>query len=305
MTRARDRIVVLVLLAACSGPNVIQPPAPPPALRPAPSIERIAALYPAIHGMAVSPDGALWFADSFKSRSDPPEVFRLDPPYDADPDPTGLRGTIPAGMAFIRGRLWACDAGDGTLTRYDVSLRAEQTWQIQGAWNVAPAGEDRWLVTTFGNEVVQATADGATRVVLSELEAPFDLVPVADGTLWVSEQGAVQGAPGRVSRWNADGTAAETVEYAWENPEGMAFDATGHLWVAETERHELVRVAKDGSVASVHPVAGLPVVITPALRGSLLVSVTGEDPHLLQITTGTTRGVSPPAGVAAERSPRD
>lgn len=58
-----------------------------------------------------------------------------------------------------------------------------------------------------------------------------------------------------LSSGNADGTAAAA---RFDNPYGVAVDANGTVWVADTDNHELRRIAANGVVTTVAGVSGTP-----------------------------------------------
>ncbi|MEM6991465.1 MAG: hypothetical protein AAF721_13235 [Myxococcota bacterium] len=273
-------------------PSVRPEPAvspPPPAKAPAPAptgatVTEVGPFVAAVHGMAVLADESLLFADSYAQLSKPAAVYRLAPPYSGTPQATDLEATTPAGITAVGSEVLLCDVGAGTVRRLDADLVVLQTWAVSAPWNaeVLPSGE--LAVVTFGNELLRLGDDGSVEQGLANLMAPFDLQPASDETLWVSEQGNGADAPGRLARWDLNTEARQDVDYTWANPEGMALDGSGDLWVAETERHELVRVSPAGEVVEVHAVDGLPIVMAPLASGALLVSVTGPRPHLLRVT---------------------
>lgn len=252
-----------------------------------PTITRIADFFAAVHGMAVDDDGLLYFSDSFTALDTTARIYRLEPPYTGPPEATPLSGPRPAGLAFIDGDLHVCDVGAGTVTRYDAALTPVQTWVVPSPWNVAPLASGDRVVVTFDDRLFALLPDGTVQQRLADLGAPFDLAPTPADAVWISEQGAGgPGQPGRLAQWNAQGAITLEARYPWANPEGLAFDPQGDLWVAETERQELLRVSPRGDVELMAEVDGLPIVITPLPAGDLLVSVTGPDPHLLRVEFG-------------------
>ncbi len=269
--------------AASSPPPASPEPAPTTTEPVLPTVTRVADFVAAVHGMAVAPDDTLYFSDSFQQLAAPPAIYRLAAPYDGTPEPTGLTGARPAGLEFIEGDLVVCDVGAGTVTRYDPELRPRRSWAVAAPWNVAPTPTG-WLAVTHGNELVALDQDGGAVVLGSDLRAPFDLAPTRDGSVWISEQGAGQGEPGRLVRWGPDATVVAEARYEWDNPEGLALAPDGALWVAETEQRALLRVSLDGEVEHMHDVEGLPIVIATTASRDLLVSVTGPSPHLLRVT---------------------
>ncbi|MEM9457430.1 MAG: hypothetical protein AAGF11_24835 [Myxococcota bacterium] len=249
-----------------------------------PTITRIADFVAAVHGMAVDDDGLLYFSDTFTVLDTTARVYRLEPPYIGQPEATALSGPRPAGLAFIDGDLHVCDVDAGTVTRYNAALVSTQTWVVPSPWNVAPLASGERVVVTFDNRLFALLPDGTVQERLTDLGAPFDLAPTPAGAVWISEQGAGgPGQPGRLAQWDARGAMILEARYPWANPEGLAFDPQGDLWVAETERQELLRVSPQGEVELMAQIDGLPIVITPLPSGDLLVSVTGPKPHLLQV----------------------
>lgn len=251
-----------------------------------PTITRIAEFVAAVHGMAVDAEGRLWFSDSFTALDTTARVYRLEPPYTGKPEPTSISGPRPAGLAFVDGALHVCDVGAGTVTRYDDVLAPTQTWSMASPWNVAALPSGDLVAVTFDDRLLRLGADGTVDEAISDLAAPFDLAPTPAGALWISEQGAGPGEPGRLARWSTEGEIELETRHAWANPEGLAVDPQGNLWVAETELQQLLRVSPDGEVELMAEVDGLPIVITPLPSGDLLVSVTGPAPHLLRVELG-------------------
>jgi sugar lactone lactonase YvrE len=264
---------------ALSPAPVDAPPKPPPR----PVVELVAPFTAGVHGMALSPDGTLFFSDSFGRRDKVRRVYTLASPYDGEPRPTTIVGATPAGLAFIGGSLYVCDVGAGTVTAYDASFAVVAAWSVKEPWNVARHPSLGLVTVTHDGRVAKLAPDGGVTELFGGGLAPFALAVDAKGGLWMSEQGAAQGDPGRVTRREADGAIAEEIAYPWANPEGLAIGADGLLWIAETERGELLRVAADDRVEVIKAGLTLPVIVTAAPDGALFVSTGGAAPELLRV----------------------
>ena len=148
-----------------------------------------------------------------------PLVFRL--PLDAGiPLPRRLdrRGPL-----FPRG--WA-GRGGGTLLPRLIS--------------VAPAGDDELVFLTSSGEMVRLTAEGRFAVFARLPAGQYNrtnMVAAPGGAVFVSGGFHV----GSVFRVGADG-AVTTVAARLADPEGIAVDARGDVYVAESSFHRIVRV---------------------------------------------------------------
>jgi sugar lactone lactonase YvrE len=246
-------------------------------------VELVAPFTAGVHGMALRPDGTLFFSDSFGRRDKVRRVYTLAPPYDGEPRPTTIAGATPAGLAFLDGSLYVCDVGAGTVTAYDAALAVVAAWKVEGPWNVARHPSLGLVAVTHDGRVAELEPGGGVKELFGGGLAPFALAVDAAGGLWMSEQGAARGDPGRITRREADGAIAGELAYPWANPEGLAIGADGLLWIAETERGELLRVAADGRVEVIKAGLKLPVVVTAAPGGDLFVSTGGATPELLRV----------------------
>ena len=112
-------------------------------------------------------------------------------------------------------------------------------------------------VTVLAGDGVAAYRDGgADRARFSD---PFDVAVTADGTVFISDAGASQRIrgltrDGRVftvaggQRGFADGSGAEA---RFDTPSGLAIDADGTLYVADTGNNAIRRITRDGRVSTV------------------------------------------------------
>jgi DNA-binding beta-propeller fold protein YncE len=240
------------------------------------------------HGLAVDADGTLYASDTFKNHGAAPAIYTIAAPFTGTPVALPVPVTQPAGLVVTTDALIVCDLGAGEVRRHPreasgFAAAAAMTWSVTAPWNAAVLPDGALAVVTNDGALVRLSPDGGTTPIARGLDAPFDVAIAADGTLWVSEQVADPAAPGRIRRWNVDGTVATEITYAWKNPEGLALDARGYLWVADTERGELVRVAPDGA-AEVVATAELPILVRRLPAGDgLLVTANRPTARLLRV----------------------
>jgi sugar lactone lactonase YvrE len=163
--------------------------------------------------VAFDADGSLWVAGNDDSR-----LLRFAP---ADLAGSGTRtaatvilplaGSIDqsTGLAFDREhRLWVANIHNGTLARFDRE-------QLAAGGAVTPA-----VVLTVGGK-------------------PTALAFDASGALWVSDHGAVTISKFAAADLEATATVTPAIvlqaaDHSFANPTGLAFDAAGNLWFANS-----------------------------------------------------------------------
>jgi sugar lactone lactonase YvrE len=142
------------------------------------------------------------------------------------------------------------------------------------------------FVTTVAGSGVPGVSDGyRTDAQFSE---PFGIVAGPDGSLFVSDAGDAHrirkiSPDGRVTTVAGDGRGFSDGAGAaarFDTPSGLAIDASGTLFVADTGNDAIRRITPDGQVTTIcGPGSGLdgPVGIAVDPRGSLLVADTYHD----------------------------
>ena len=147
-----------------------------------------------VHGIALSPDGVLYFSDSFANHASQPAVYQLRPPYTGVPEATGITGPRPAGLLWHESSLYVCDPAARTVVRHDGAFVAQQVWSDVAAWNVAAHPTLGLVAVDFAGKLIQLHPDDTTTELFGGTLAPFDVAVDPNGELWLTEQGA---APGR------------------------------------------------------------------------------------------------------------
>jgi sugar lactone lactonase YvrE len=247
--RAALRLLVTITLAAACDRDPATPPGSPPGpsladglwtsstyapallrlepvqldtsalLTAATTITTSSATLSALNSVAFAADGTMWVASEDDSRLLGFAASSLASSGERAAtvviSSAGGSIALPTGLAFDRGHgLWVANYGNGTLARFSAA-------QLAAGGTPAP------------------------EVVLSGLMNPTALAFDADGALWVSDiqagtisrfapsQLAASGspAPSRVLR-GSPGTL--------DRPSGLAFDASGRLWVGTAEQRTIV-----------------------------------------------------------------
>lgn len=237
-----------------------------------------------VHGMAISNTGRLFYSDSFKNQ-DPTvaRVYYLDAPYTGQPISTGIVALLPTGLLWEDSSLFLCDTQAGKVFQFNGSFNLVKEWTASAPWNVARDSNGDLLTVSNNGALQRLNADGTSTTLFTGMDFPFGLAPLSDGTVWISEQGVNSG---RVTRRTLEGAVIDTVDYPWENPEGLLLDERGTLWIADTMIGSIVRVDGFG-LEVVSEGLRQPIVLAGHSSTSILTNVSGgTNPRLHQIELG-------------------
>ncbi|HEU4328988.1 MAG TPA: NHL repeat-containing protein, partial [Roseiflexaceae bacterium] len=220
------------------------------------------------HGLAMDSSGQLWVADAGNHR-----VLRFDnaagKPNGAAADAVlGQPGFTSATSGWTAqsmnqpqavavdtaGRLWVGDTNNHRVLRFDA---------VASKPNGAPAdgllGQTDYVPVTFPYQPIDR------RVI------PFDLQADSAGRLWVAEIGdrvlRFDNAASKPNGTPADGVLGQATlndhAYPWpaqdrmNNPQGIALDMAGRLWVVDTGNNRVLRFDNVAAKASGAPADGL------------------------------------------------
>lgn len=251
-------------------------------------VKKIGAFIAGAHGLAIDSQNNIYMADSYGRQSPSKALYQLAPPYTGAPKALPISGRTPAGLQWHKQQLYVCDVGAGTVRVYDASFKLQRTLQVPSPWNISFAASGDAYVVSFNRSVYQLQMNGTARLLFGGLQNPFDIAPAPNNSFWVSEQGPQQGQAGRITLRSSDGTLQQQLTYSWRNPEGILFDNNGGLWIAETERGELLYYPKGGTTVQVIA-KSLPLPVNLALfpNGDVLVGAVGSrtvGPTLYRVT---------------------
>ena len=248
------------------------------------TMEILADLPAGVHGMAVADDGVLWYGDTFGNASAAQAVYTIAPPYDGAHEQAPVDIEQPAGMRFIEGVLHICDLQGSRVVRLGPGQEIEQSWDISYPWNLRSMPNGDVLVVTYDQGLYRLGDDGTAELMMTGLAMPFDLEPATADSLWISEQGEGTYGEGRVGRWTLDGTLVEEIPGEWPNPEGLALDDRGTLWIAETDSGQIRRRDPDGTLTMEFDEYTVPIIIAPTPDGDMLVNLRSpQGDHLARI----------------------
>ena len=243
-------------------------------------VTEIREIFGAIHGAAVGDDGRIFLSDSFGQHDKVRRVYYVDPPYDGAIVSTGIEGQSPAGLMWHQNRLWVCDVAGGTIRSFDTDFSLDDTILAEQPWNVANVGDEVLFVNGKGTVANIKTPD---QPLVKNLLNPFGIAGHSDGRFVVTQQGPNGESGGVVATYDKAGKELARSQRAWKNPEGIALDRHGAMFVVDTAAHELVQVETDKEEV-VSSDLDLPVVLTRFLNGDLLLVTVGPGAKLYRIS---------------------
>jgi len=261
-------------------------------LQAADTVESVRPFTASVHGMTFADDGTLYFSDTYRNQGTVPRVYTLPPSLEGEPVPTAITGATVSGLMWDGGNLYVCVTGGDRIRRYDASLVLQETWTVPQPWNIERIGAGLYVVTNNGL-VVKLDGEGSYETIVSGLLYPFDLTAAGSDTFWVSEQVGTY-SPGNVLKYDTTGQLLDSVDYTWNNPEGLESDASGRLYVADTGAGMVLRVLSAGTVETITDQYDLPIILTRHPGGDLYFNSTGASPQLVRIV---------PQGPAGGRTP--
>jgi predicted CXXCH cytochrome family protein len=218
--------------------------------------------------VAIADDGAAYVADGVNARV---VRFAPDGTFDAD---WRVDATLQNPLAVTidaQDRLWISDPPARTVSQVDLAGTVLQSWAVAGD----PTGVIHdpqhgllWVIENDDHRLRRIELDtGRQRVfgtrgdALGEYDYPYLAASAADGDLVVTDV-----INGRALRVAPDGQAVRAIgRYGVDigmlyRPKGVAIDATGHIWISDSEL----------GVIQVFSTAGLAVDVLRDANGSIL-----------------------------------
>ena len=142
-------------------------------------------------------------------------------------------------------------------------IPANQAWLQGPAGTAIDASGNLYVAATHDNRILRVGADNIIHVVAgsAQLLRPIFVLAAADGTLYISDTGN-----NRILRLMQDGTVAQVagtghpgfsgdgagaLQAELSGPTGLALDAKGNLYIADTGNNRIRRVNANGSIVTV------------------------------------------------------
>jgi virginiamycin B lyase len=241
----------------------------------------IPAVDAAPQGVALGPDGRIWFADTLGKRVGAVTTdgtFMLFPVTGLPIVPAAIPGRAlvfpeqsPSGLGFVSvdgthfdspgltlplwaafgpdGRIWITEQGSNVVTalHYLSNSPPTDTRTLSGgAWNVAVGPDGRMWITEIFDSKVAACAVGGTcdEYPLPAGSQPTGIAAGPDGNLWIAEYGT-----GKIARM---ATTGAYTEFPIPTPGGGAYGICagpdGNLWFVEFQTSKIGRITKSGVI---------------------------------------------------------
>jgi uncharacterized protein (TIGR03437 family) len=130
-----------------------------------------------------------------------------------------------------------------------------------GNHRIAKVGTDGTIDTIAGNGTASTTGDGLAAT-SATLNTPAAVAVDASGNLFISEQlgnvvrkvnasGVISTAAGTGTAGAPDSESGVAVNQKLNGPQGLAWDSTGGLLIADSGNHRIRRLSSDGTIATV------------------------------------------------------
>lgn len=230
----------------------------------------VARLEPSLDNLAIAPDGTVYVSNMANNAID-----AVDPATGARRRLTGSPVAVPAGLRIDGRTLWVADVFgfrevDTASGQVRDVFRMQRDPALEYPFAVGVSASRFALASWFtGTVQVVDRADRRTLHTLHGLKAPYDALPLDDGSVVYTELGA-----GTVTRASGPEFAQRTVlASGLQGPLQLARDAAGQLYVSEAAGRVL-RLVPGGAPATVASGLAMPEGLAFTPWGSLVVAET-------------------------------
>jgi RHS repeat-associated protein len=213
----------------------------------------------------------------------------------------------PLGIATdAEGHVWVADSGNNRVQEFDGKGEFIRQFGSKGSGNgqfslprgiAVDAKGNVWVADTGNNRVQEFNAEGkylsqfgSEGTGNGQFKKPRGIAVDAKGNLWTIEGGGSPPAEPRVQEFNAEGKylskfgSAGTGNGQFKGPEGIATDAEGHVWVADSGNNRVQEFNAEGKYLSQFGSVGTgngqfktPSALTVDSEGKLWVTDTAND----------------------------
>jgi virginiamycin B lyase len=199
-------------------------------------------------GIALGPDGALWFTERGTD-----SIGRIAPDGTLGPWTTLTPGADPTAIASgPDGGVWFTEQGVNAIARLEPG--GEVTEYPVPSDNAVPAGiaagpdGAMWFTERNGHRIGRVTSDGTISEfsIPSAFPGPMGITAGPDGAMWFTEQRG-----NRIGRITLDGDVTEwSLPVAGSLPSGIAAGPDGALWFTLRATNEIGRITLDGEIST-------------------------------------------------------
>ncbi len=160
----------------------------------------------------------------------------------------------PTGVSIdAAGNLYIADTGNQRvreITPAGLILPITSTGLVSPVYAVADAALNVYISDSGNGTIVKVSAGGVMTTLLDSLQLPGALALDAAGDLYFTEA-AVQQETARVSELATSGARISLGAGLWNEPRGIAVNAAGEVFVADTGLQQVIRIDLSGQVTMV------------------------------------------------------
>lgn len=231
----------------------------------------VAQLASALDNLAIAPDNGLIYVSNMADNA----VIEVNPATGAQRTLTRGKTAVPAGLKVDGGQLWLADvfayrrvdAASGEVT----DLKRMQSSDMEYPFSLGLSARHVALASWFtGTVQILDRASNKTLAMLHGFKAPYDALPLADGTVLVAEiaTGSILRAHGK--DWHERATVASGLA----GPVQMTQGPDGAIYVTEAAGNVVKLNLADGSKTTVASGLALPEGLAFTPWGTLVVAET-------------------------------